>query len=375
MQNDPNSPSWGYGTKRGVSVPLADLDEALGHLRAHGDVTSKGSAKALTGLVGGSPSKSRPLRTDADDVSEADSEAMWTSAAYFEACQRSQRSQSRSGLCAYETDEESVDNGMAVERRTVGRDEDEAALGDLPERKGCIYRITCKVNGKLYVGQTLRPVVRRMKEHAAGRRDGQGEHTALARAIKRHGWGSFSWEVLEKNIPESKLNAREIALIAANGCVSPAGYNLDSGGSAGGTWSTELKERHSVAMSQWANREDVRRRKKEVWADPEYKQTRSVQRKRVQNVLANVLLRREKWDGKREEKLKAEPDPQKRRGIIIKARMHAKKAVKAALKRGVTGRDLWAEFHERWMEDDMWVMWLASGATSLPRGCPCPQGL
>ena len=114
MQNDPNSPSWRYGAERGVSVPLTDFDKSFRH---HRDLWERNSEQS-------EPASAAGLDMDADRPSAA--------------CPRSRRSQSRSGLCAYETDEESVDNGMAVERRTVGRDEDEAALAnfvDLPKKK------------------------------------------------------------------------------------------------------------------------------------------------------------------------------------------------------------------------------------------------
>ena len=138
---DPNSPSVLDALARGweVSVPLGDLDEAFGHLRTHNNVIRKGKAGALAGLLGGSPSRSRPLRTDEGEVSDADSEARWAGWTNFAACQRSCAS-TRGGVSLIQDDTGHGCGALADRRddRVVGRDEDEAALRnlmDLPNKK------------------------------------------------------------------------------------------------------------------------------------------------------------------------------------------------------------------------------------------------
>ena len=51
----------------------------------------------------------------------------------------------------------------------IGRDKAEAALGDLT-RKGTIYSILCLQTNREYVGQTVRRVARRIREHECGRK-------------------------------------------------------------------------------------------------------------------------------------------------------------------------------------------------------------
>lgn len=60
--------------------------------------------------------------------------------------------------------------------------------------KGTVYRIDCKVDGKFYVGSTVRSVEERVKEHFASAR--QGSQLRLHRHIREHGEQAFEVSVL-----------------------------------------------------------------------------------------------------------------------------------------------------------------------------------
>ena len=253
--------------------------------------------------------------------------------------------------------------------RMVRSDKDKATLRNLKERTGVVYLIKCNTNGKQYVGQTLRDVRRRMKEHQLGRRSSKGNCTALARAIKKYGWSAFEWRVIADAVPESQLNAMEIEMVSRHGTRSPAGYNLDGGGWAAGSRSDEFRAAHSKSMKEWANKPAVRKRKREVWADPAFTAARCAERRVIQNKTENVASKRKAWDAKARARLAKIEEGHERRMFVAKARNQARQGVHKALRRGVE-RDVWAEFYERWLSDEEWRQWERSGSCSPPRGCP-----
>ncbi len=90
---------------------------------------------------------------------------------------------------------------------------------------GIIYKITCLVNRKCYIGQTFQTPESRWKDHIRG-----NGNTAVHNAIQKYGIELFRFEVLHTGITCRKvLNALEIVLIAAHDSYRN-GYNQHSGG-------------------------------------------------------------------------------------------------------------------------------------------------
>lgn len=92
----------------------------------------------------------------------------------------------------------------------------------------CVYRIVCFPTAKIYVGQTNRPKVRR-KEHFGSLKAGTHCNQRLQFAYNKYGHHSFYFEILERNIPASSINDREIYWIAHFDSYEN-GYNLSPGG-------------------------------------------------------------------------------------------------------------------------------------------------
>lgn len=88
--------------------------------------------------------------------------------------------------------------------------------------KGFIYKITNKVNGKSYIGQTRYKVEFRYKQHM------HKTSPALAYDIKKYGEGAFTCETLEECDIE-QLDSREIYYIAKYNTFYE-GYNRQHGG-------------------------------------------------------------------------------------------------------------------------------------------------
>lgn len=93
---------------------------------------------------------------------------------------------------------------------------------------GIIYKATNKVNGKSYIGQTVKPLKSRITEHRSAARyyrDGCHFHNS----IRKYGIESFVWEVLCKCESVEDLNYTEILFIEKFNTFNN-GYNLTTGG-------------------------------------------------------------------------------------------------------------------------------------------------
>lgn len=94
-------------------------------------------------------------------------------------------------------------------------------------KRGIIYLITNRINGKMYVGQTTTPLSYRFTNHKSDARNNRGYY--LASAIRRYGEENFTISViLECN--ECDLNINEIEQIKLLNTKAPNGYNLTDGG-------------------------------------------------------------------------------------------------------------------------------------------------
>jgi len=94
---------------------------------------------------------------------------------------------------------------------------------------GHIYMLKNKVNGKIYIGQTLRPIHKRLREHETGKND---RCRLIYRAIKKHGWEKFEKDYYE--CPDEDLNFDEELLVREMDTLAPGGYNLREGGGSNG---------------------------------------------------------------------------------------------------------------------------------------------
>lgn len=101
---------------------------------------------------------------------------------------------------------------------------------------GYIYKISNTVNNKLYIGQTVKNIHTRFREHIRSARTNTNQTMIIPKAIKKYGEDKFSISELEKIIANSKeelynkLNEKEIFYISLYNTVRPNGYNVTSGG-------------------------------------------------------------------------------------------------------------------------------------------------
>jgi group I intron endonuclease len=89
-----------------------------------------------------------------------------------------------------------------------------------------IYRITNILNGKVYIGQTIRTLEERWKDHCSG----NSKCLAIKSAIDKYGADNFTIEPIDQANSFEELNKKEGDWIVAMNSLSPNGYNLKTGG-------------------------------------------------------------------------------------------------------------------------------------------------
>lgn len=109
-----------------------------------------------------------------------------------------------------------------------------------------IYKVTNNVNGKIYIGQTIRTIDERISEHQ------RKKNSLIGKAIKRYGIESFTIESIETVTTIEMLNNREIYWIKHFKCMVPNGYNQCVGGNntMGFTHREESKQKMSESKSK-----------------------------------------------------------------------------------------------------------------------------
>jgi len=96
-------------------------------------------------------------------------------------------------------------------------------------------------SGKIYIGQTIRSIQTRLKEHETGQ---SSKCVAIYNAIQKYGWKNFEKDWYE--CPDEDLNFDEELLIREMETMAPDGYNLKEGGE-NGKLSDETRKKISEA--------------------------------------------------------------------------------------------------------------------------------
>jgi group I intron endonuclease len=93
---------------------------------------------------------------------------------------------------------------------------------------GIIYCATNKINGKIYIGETIQCLKKRMAQHkSAGLCNSE---YYFHRAIKKYGWDNFYFIVLEYLDNTEIFEKENMWIIASNANNPNIGYNMNEGG-------------------------------------------------------------------------------------------------------------------------------------------------
>lgn len=91
---------------------------------------------------------------------------------------------------------------------------------------GCIYKLTNKINGKVYIGKTIHTLNIRLRGH---KNSMYTTDTKLTRAFRKYGFKNFDADILEDSINDAELDALEIKYIKQYDSFK-SGYNSTIGG-------------------------------------------------------------------------------------------------------------------------------------------------
>lgn len=151
-----------------------------------------------------------------------------------------------------------------------------------------IYRFKNKVNGKVYIGQTIKPLRKRVIQHVTCSNPNTKCHKSyFHRALNKYGIENFELNILEICSCQKELDERERYWIAHYKSTDKRfGYNIDSGGSKGKK-TKGLTEDHKEKLLE-ANlgrhrsentKQRIRNTHRQMWQDPEYR------KKHIDNIM------------------------------------------------------------------------------------------
>lgn len=105
---------------------------------------------------------------------------------------------------------------------------------------GKIYKITNRINGKIYVGQTVKTLEERFQKHCWGTTNKDKYHLnmAIKKAIRKYGKENFTIELIEE-VETDRLDEREVYWISFYDSYNK-GYNCTLGGQNGATRKCKL---------------------------------------------------------------------------------------------------------------------------------------
>jgi len=146
-----------------------------------------------------------------------------------------------------------------------------------------------KINGKVYIGQTIRPIHKRLEEHRTGR---SKRCRAIYNAIRKYGWENFGKDWYD--CPDEDLNFEEDLLVSEMRTLAPEGYNLKEGGGSNGKLSEETKQRISEAKQNMS--EETRKKISEAqlgdknhnYGKPKSEETKQKMRKKISEAKQNM---------------------------------------------------------------------------------------
>lgn len=159
-----------------------------------------------------------------------------------------------------------------------------------------IYKITNKINNKIYIGKTIKSIEERFDAHIKCAKNKINRH--LYDSMNHYGYENFEVTLVEKCATIEHLNERERYWVAEFDCLTPRGYNMTLGGDGGNTllkWSEEDKRRlwRKQAKTRTGKKrsDDARKRISEAAKIRESTRTEN-DRKEISNKTSKTLKRK-----------------------------------------------------------------------------------
>lgn len=117
-----------------------------------------------------------------------------------------------------------------------------------------IYKITNKINNKVYIGQTVQSLSKRFWAHC-----NNDSCPVMHAAIKKYGKENFAIEQIDSTTSNAELDEKEIYWIAFYNSIVPNGYNRTAGGHCGAN-TNEQREKLKRAHLGKRHSDDARKK-------------------------------------------------------------------------------------------------------------------
>lgn len=126
---------------------------------------------------------------------------------------------------------------------------------------GVIYKITCLVNNKIYVGKRLTKYLKNFEDY-------YGSGTIIKKAVAKYGKANFKKEILCECYSFIELNEKERYYINIYNSIRPNGYNIAIGGNGGDTLiGFTANEKNVVIEKRKSSRNNTINSNKEYYID------------------------------------------------------------------------------------------------------------
>lgn len=136
-----------------------------------------------------------------------------------------------------------------------------------------IYKMTNKINGKIYIGQTCKSLRKRIRDHF-----NDFGKSYIKYSLKKYGRDNFEVEIIDTASSKEELNQKEIYWIKQYNCRIPNGYNICAGGEGANGYhhSEEVKNKMSLTRKGKKQSKELTEKiangVKLFWSDPKNKE-------------------------------------------------------------------------------------------------------
>lgn len=117
-----------------------------------------------------------------------------------------------------------------------------------------IYKATNKINGKVYIGQTIRTLEQRKWQHLDAAKNGCKTH--FYNAIRKYGEENFVFEIIDEASSIQELNELERYYIDKFDTIKN-GYNMVDGGDNNVMFLDDVKQKHLESMRSEETRKKI----------------------------------------------------------------------------------------------------------------------
>ena len=140
-----------------------------------------------------------------------------------------------------------------------------------------IYKVVNKINGKIYIGQTIYSLEKRIAQHLCAK-----GYRPLSLAFRKYDIQAFEFSIIDSASSQEFLDAKEIYWIEKYNSKIPNGYNITNGGESANGYkhNAETIEKMSKAHKGKHHEEETKRKiskaTKNRMRDPEERKKMSV---------------------------------------------------------------------------------------------------